>query len=675
MPRSVIQIEVLSGTSIVLSLRREVAIKSLRILIVSLVMLASPMTLRVFGDAPANTPNLPQAPQVIAYLDRTIDWYRHLAAEQQLATEPADVLFLDDDKQLASQILRLAFDFAHADAELLAAAGQTEAAAMQAPESTRYQSLSRAAAAADAEVKQTQAELESYKQHLPSARGRAHTELQSRIDETQSELDLAQVRSQTLHNLLAFVGGSGSGGTLAAQIDQLQHTVPELENSPSKSPTGHSSAAAPSAIAIAPATSEQSQASGILSLVSRLFSLSAKMHALDQTLDLTDGLSKSSQGLRAPLIASVSEIAKKGEQVAKQADTSDPKQLNQLKQQLDAMTASFKQISTVLLPLGRQSILFDAYKSNVLHWRSAVDNEYRAAARSLLIRLAVLVVVIGVIFLLAELWRRATFRYIQDYRRRYQFLLLRRIVIWCTIGIAIAFGLATEIGSIATFAGLITAGLAVALQNVVLAIAGYFFLIGKYGVKIGDRVQIAGVTGDVVDIGLIRMHLMELGGAGTGPQPTGRVVAISNSTVFQAGVSFFRQIPGTNFVWHEVSLMVAPEGDYRLAEQRMLGAVQEVYANYRDKIEQQHREMERNLTRQIEVPRPQSRLRLTQAGLEVVIRYPLDLADAAKIDDQITRKLLDALEQEPRLKLVGSGTPNIQPVANGAVTTEQPVHS
>jgi small-conductance mechanosensitive channel len=81
-----------------------------------------------------------------------------------------------------------------------------------------------------------------------------------------------------------------------------------------------------------------------------------------------------------------------------------------------------------------------------------------------------------------------------------------------------------------------------------MAIAGYFFLIGKYGVKMGDRVQISGVTGDVIDIGLIRLHLMEIGDVGTDRQPTGRVVVFSNAVVFQPTASFYKQIPGTNFV-------------------------------------------------------------------------------------------------------------------------------
>ena len=97
---------------------------------------------------------------------------------------------------------------------------------------------------------------------------------------------------------------------------------------------------------------------------------------------------------------------------------------------------------------------------------------------------AILVVVI-----LAEIWRRATLRYVKDLRRRYQFLLLRRIVMWLAIGITVAFGLATEIGSLATFAGLITAGIAVALQKVILAIAGYFFQSASmaFGLAIGCR--------------------------------------------------------------------------------------------------------------------------------------------------------------------------------------------
>ena len=78
----------------------------------------------------------------------------------------------------------------------------------------------------------------------------------------------------------------------------------------------------------------------------------------------------------------------------------------------------------------------------------------------------------------------------QEPRRRYQLLLVRRIVLWALVVAIVGFTFATELGSLATFAGLITAGLAVAMQSVLVSIVGYFFLIGKYGIRVGDRVQI-----------------------------------------------------------------------------------------------------------------------------------------------------------------------------------------
>jgi small-conductance mechanosensitive channel len=295
-----------------------------------------------------------------------------------------------------------------------------------------------------------------------------------------------------------------------------------------------------------------------------------------------------------------------------------------------------------------------------------VKTQYQAELKNLGFRLLILTLVVGTFVILGELWKRATFRYVQDFRRRYQFLLLRRIVLWFVIGVTIAFAFATEIGSLATFAGLITAGIAVALQNVILAVAGYFFLIGRYGVRVGDRVQISGVTGDVIDIGLVRLHLMEMGGSGNYIQPTGRVVVFSNSIVFQPTASFYKQIPGTNFVWHEVSLTLAPESDIELAESRLLGAVEKIYSEYKDQIEQEYRQMQQSLSIRSVEPKPVSRLRLQEGGLVVVIRYPVELDNAAEVDDRITRELLAALAQEPRLRLVGAGTPNIQAVSNGS---------
>ena len=605
--------------------------------------------------------NLPGSHDVTGFLNQSIDWYRQIVTEEQVANDPSDVLFVNDDRQTTKQILRLSFDFARADAQLLAGQGTRESQT-ETNEASRSQSLMHAVQEADNEVRETQAELEADKNKLDTAKRTARQRLLAEIDELQSELDLAQTRSKTLHDILQFVSGaSGAGGNLSAHIDQLQRSVPELEAEAGKAATGQSSPSQSSGSNSHPVT-HRTQPSGLLNLAEDLFSLSHEIKVIDQRTQATDQLAQFSERLRAPLIAGLTALAQRGEEAAKEADVSGPAQLEQLKHQLDAITASFKQLSSVALPLSKQEVLFDLYKGNLAHWRTVVKSEYRADLERLLIRLVIFGIALGVVIALAQIWRRAVFRYVHDPRRRYQFLLLRRIILWCAIAITIAFALATEIGSIATFAGLITAGIAVALQNVILAIAGYFFLIGKYGVRVGDRVQISGVTGDVIDIGLIRLHLMEIGGTETDRQPTGRVVVFSNAVVFQPTASFFKQIPGTSFVWHEVSLILAPESDYALAEKRVAGAVEKVYADYRDRIEQQYREMERTLNVPFSIPKPRSRLRLTQSGLEVVIRYPVELDNATEIDDRVVRELLHSLEQPPRLKLVGTGTPNIQPV-------------
>src|SRR6185503_779245 len=248
-------------------------------------------------------------------------------------------------------------------------------------------------------------------------------------------------------------------------------------------------------------------------------------------------------------------------------------------------------------------------------------------------------------------------RYVHDSRRRYQFLLLRRVLMWIAIVLIVVFAFATQLGSAVTFAGLITAGVAVALQNVIVSVVAYFFLIGKYGLRVGDRVSIAGVTGEVVDIGLVRIHLMELGGPGDS-QPSGRVVAFSNSIVFQPTAGIFKQIPGTNFVWHELKLTLASETDYHSAKDRIIKAVDSALGNYRENIDTQRRMVERNLsTVTAGELQPKVRLHYTASGIEATVRYPVEIGKAVEIDDHLMRDLLAAVEQEPRLKLISAEMP------------------
>ena len=613
------------------------------------------------GDSGASAPALPDPQQVITFLKQSIDWQRGIAAQEQVVTDPADVLFFNDSRHISGQVLQLSFDFGHAYAAYLAQQ-RPSATAAATPVGGGQENLAQMAAAADNEAGERHDELDALKRKLALARGRARTRLQSRIAALQSEVQLEQTRAQTLRTLVQFAGGAAGTGSLESQVNELQRSVSGLETGAKQ--------AAPAAASAAAATSRSAPATGIIAIAERLMALGRKSSALRSARASTDAVSRSAEKLRAPLVARLTSIAAQGDKAVEQAVPSG--NYNQRKQQLDLLTAQFKQLSTAVLPLSKQSILLDSYRSNLDRWSQSIAAEYQTAVKALIIRLIILGLVLFVVFALALIWRKAVFHYVHDRRRHYQLLLIRRIILWIAIAIAVAFALASEIGSLATFVGLITAGIAVALQNVILAVAGYFFLIGKYGVRVGDRVQIASVSGIVVDIGLVRLHLMELGSPETGRQPTGRVVVFSNAVVFQAGASFFKQIPGTNFTWHELTLTLAPETDYHLAEQRMLHAVQTVYERYRARMERQHAAMQENLNVEVALPKPHTRLRLTQTGLEVVIRFPTELDNSAEIDDAVARELLHAIEQSPRLRVVGSGTPTIQPVPEAEPATPQP---
>jgi len=123
-------------------------------------------------------------------------------------------------------------------------------------------------------------------------------------------------------------------------------------------------------------------------------------------------------------------------------------------------------------------------------------------------------------------------------------LTARTIVITTAIALVLVFHFASELTALVTALGFAAAGIAFALQNVILALAGYFAMLSPNGIRIGDRVSLQGpfgyVTGEVDEIGFVRIRLREL--AGDPPKPTGRIVVFPNSVVFTG--TFFKNPNG-----------------------------------------------------------------------------------------------------------------------------------
>jgi small-conductance mechanosensitive channel len=623
--------------------------------------------------APAINTSDPQS--VIQFLDQTVTWYHRVVAEREIASTPGDMVFVEDSVRIANQVVRSAFDFARSQEQLIEK--QKNAGQNESQPTSRYEALTDMGHKLDAQVQQTEQELESTRRQAENATGRKRQDLNSTVAELQSELQLLQARRDVVHTMVEFVGstteGVGAGG-LAAEIEALSHSVPPALSAPANT-ANRADDTRPAASITAP---NRPEPSGLWGLITNVAAASRKMRVLDDDIQQTNSLAQACKQLQTPLLNQLRQMTQQSETIAAQADTANRSGLVQEKLALDNLTSQFKLVSASFVPLSKQSILLDLYSRNLTSWRSALKAQAAANWKDLLLRLLTLALVLSVVFGIAALWRRAIFRYVHDTRRRYQMLLLRRIALWVAIVLVIAFSFATELGSAATFAGLLTAGVAVALQNVILSVAGYFFLIGKFGVRVGDRVQIGGVTGEVVDIGLVRIHVMELGGIGRDLQPTGRVVAFSNAFVFQPTAGMFKQIPGTNLVWHEMTLTLAFESDYRSVEERMIRAVDTAFAEYVENLERQRMLMETNLgSVNIGPLRPRTALRLAASGLEVKISFPVEAQNAAEIDARVTGEILRELDREPKLRMVGSDIPTIRQITDlsGSKAVAPPIAS
>ena len=615
------------------------------------------------AGATAASPAAPAAPaviapmtgqQVIQVLDQTIDWYRTLGIQQQAAGEPSDLLILYDNRQTANQVIGLAFELARANAEILAEQPQPKDNGGAHPDA---QSLTQLQNKFAAQAAQVQAELDASRGQLAKARAAQKSDLQAKISELQGELELIDARQSLLSTMSSFSSQNDTNGlspsALKAQIDAMAVTAPASVGAPAAAGTPAAPAAAapgatvssnPASIAsLTGASSIAAARYGIWDLAANVIRLSEKAATINAVDRRTAALQATFAQLRTPLISQLKGLSARGDALAAQADTADSAALGQVRDQLDALSNQFKQTSALMIPLSKEIVLLSQYRRNLGNWRDAVKNQYRNALKTLGVRVAVLAVLLAIVFAAAEVWRRAVLRYVQDSRRRYQFLLLRRIALWCLVVMIAGFAFASELGSIVTFAGLITAGLAVAMQSVLVSIVGYFFLIGKYGVRVGDRVQIGEVTGEVIDLGLVRMHLMELGGKGLSG-PTGRVVAFANSIVFQVSSGLFKQMPGVNFVWREITLGLPAGIDFAAAKEKLSAAVTNVLKDECEEITRQSKEIQRATASSIGGDaQPRVQLSFAATGVDAHIRYPVHLRNAAEIEERVSQAVYAVL--------------------------------
>ncbi len=189
--------------------------------------------------------------------------------------------------------------------------------------------------------------------------------------------------------------------------------------------------------------------------------------------------------------------------------------------------------------------------------------------------------------------------------------------------------------------GILAAGLAFALQEVIGSIAGWTTIVTGKPFSIGDRIETGGIRGDVVDIGILRTTVMEIGNWLNGDHNTGRIVTLSNAFIFKEPL--YNYSAHLYFVWDEVNIPVTYESNWKDAMTIMHNAVFEhpTYQELLPKAEKQRRDVRRKLAVKVTPLEPREYMKLTDNWIELGVVYPVDTNLRRAFRSEISQIILE----------------------------------
>ena len=197
--------------------------------------------------------------------------------------------------------------------------------------------------------------------------------------------------------------------------------------------------------------------------------------------------------------------------------------------------------------------------------------------------------------------------------------------------------------------GILGAGIAFASQEVIGSFAGYLNIISGRIYRIGDRVRIGNVVGDVMDISILRTTLMEIGEWVEADQYTGRIVTVANRVVFSDPLYNYTQHWG--YLWDEITVPVTYSSDWRQAAEIMLEHGRIYTEELHDQAEARLTQMYDRFPLQHTQVEPTIYLAMTDNWVELTLRYIVDARERRKVKGQLHLELLQHFETEENITI------------------------
>ncbi len=586
---------------------------------------------------------------LMAYLEQAIAWHREIASLEVSSNSARQASFKASLQQSSTKVLDYAFDFAKGLANAVLIDSADKAAAEN--NSSRQEVLA-SAERIKQRLTQLDTDIKTVSQELQKAKRSERPALTVRRDALNDDLKFAQAQQELIQTIIKTwnTGDSSETGVLG-KINSLQRTVPESQSTAKASSDAadiNTSATMAAVAAVVPKPTMSSN--GIIGLSTEIYQLFQTKNDLRVLAQHTKALNNTAQEQRDFMRATFQNLMLRNKQAA---EANNAGQQATALEQSNTILGYFKKLSLAIVPHSQTRSWLEISTHSIEEWNDLIDQELHDNIRQLAIRIGLLAFALIIPFALSHFAKKAINNYVRDSKRQTQLRTLRRIVFLILVALVLLITFSTDFGSLATFAALITAGLAVALQNVILSWAAHFLFYGSYAIRVGDTITVSGVTGKVIKIGVVRFYLLELAGLDLGAYATGRVVSFPNSTLFQT-TPFYRAVPGTSFGWKEITLVLDANSDWRLAKSKIKAVVKEIYGDHQKQIKQQQTALEHMTHLPVTLSAPQVYMKLTDLGINFVIRFAAESAQANELYKQMIKRLLEVLQSTPGLRFANS---------------------
>ena len=205
------------------------------------------------------------------------------------------------------------------------------------------------------------------------------------------------------------------------------------------------------------------------------------------------------------------------------------------------------------------------------------------------------------------------------------------------------------IDSLTTFLGLATAGIAIAMHDTIANLAGWIFILWRKPFSLGDRIEIDGTAGDVIDIRIFQFSVIEIGNWVNADQSTGRIIHIPNSKVLREPLA--NSHIGFEYIWNEIPVLITFESNWRKAKTIMEDIAREQTELLSAGAQQQIRRAAEKYLIFYDKLTPAVYTTVKDSGVLLTIRYLVDPRKRRASDQQVWEAILDAFAKEKDVEL------------------------